>query len=1000
LLLLSSRPVAAQSTGGIAGSAKDSSGGVLPGVTVEAASPALIERVRSVVTDDKGEYKIVDLPPGTYSVKFSLAGFGTFTREGIQLSAGFTAAVNGDMKVGSIQESITVSGAAPIVDVQNARTQSVLKADVMAALPSGNKDLMAYAALTLGATSSVAGRNDVGGAQGEQNTSIVLHGGRGDDARMNWDGMNTGFGNLGGQQRIYKFNTIGVQEVVVDAGGNVAESETGAANVNMVPQDGGNRFKLMSIVNYTTQNLASGQVPDDLIARGSAPNQNAVKKVYDYGLGFGGPFLKDKLWFYTANRWWGSQAFGANNYFNRSTNPLFYVADLSRPAYSSTYYRDNAIRLTWQAATKHKMTFEEHNEYGCNCWLNISGGGLTSPEATTSFHYGPMYLTQSTWSYPATNRLLFQAGASFLRQIYVTNRTAIDEAGTIPTGPNITELSTGYAYGALSTYVATPNNYNNYNQRASVSYITGSHAVKVGLLTLQSHADGYSDNYLGVAYTFRNQLPVSLTEFATPSASLVRIRNLGLYAQDQWTVKRLTLNYGVRFDHYWAFTPAFTRPAGKFTPDIPVPALDNIPNFKDISPRVGVVYDLFGNGKTAIKGSFGRYIQGGAGMTTTVAPAAAIVLSTTRTWNDANGNFVPDCVLTNPATNGECGAISNTAFGKSVPNITVSPEAAEGWGKREYNYQVSAQLQHELRPGFSLAVGYFRTWWGNFTAIQNTAVSPSDFTQYCITAPTDTRLAEFSGQQICGLYDVNPNKFGQVTRVITRASNFGTQQEIFNGVDMGFNARFGKGALLQGGLTLGVETTDNCYANAFPNITPQNSVSPTNSVPRISAFCHVSQPLWDGVGSQAKLQAIYPLPWDFQVSGVYKNLPGIAVTSNLVATNAQIAPSLGRSLSSCPAAGACTATATIPILPYGTNGGTSSSLQTASIFDTRLNETDLRLSRTFRLGKARLQGTLDLYNVFNQRVAQAINTTYGAAWLRPTAILGGRLVKFGAQVDF
>src|SRR5262249_41086797 len=154
------------------------------------------------------------------------------------------------------------------------------------------------------------------------------------------------YGNGGGQQRIWKFNTIGVQETVVDTGGANAETETGGANVNMVPREGGNRFSAHSVFNYTTKSLASGIVPQDLIDRGSAADQNAMKKVYDYGIGIGGPIISDKIWFYSANRWWGADQYAANNYYNASANPLFYVPDKSRPAYTSQWQKDFGGRIT------------------------------------------------------------------------------------------------------------------------------------------------------------------------------------------------------------------------------------------------------------------------------------------------------------------------------------------------------------------------------------------------------------------------------------------------------------------------------------------------------------------------------------------------------------------------------------------------------------------------------------------------------------------------------
>jgi hypothetical protein len=370
VLALPRHAMAQGSTGAIAGNIKDVTGAALPGVSVEVASPALIEKVRTTVSDGQGNYKITELRPGTYSVTFSLAGFSAVKREGIDLSAGFTAPVNAELTIGSVEETITVTGATPVVDVQSVRTQSVLKTEVLDALPSGQRDLNQLASLTLGATVSTAGRNDVGGDKGEQSTGLALHGSRGDDGKVAWDGMNANvfFGGGGGQQRTYKFNTVGVAEQVVDTGGNAAETETGGANINMVPREGGNRFSLYGTGNYTSKGLASGKVPDDLIARGSSPDQNSMKQVWDYGLGIGGPIKQDKIWFYSANRWWGSQSYSANNYFNKSSNFYTYVPDTSRPVYNNIWARDYGGRVTWQMTGKQKIAFEHHTQQSCSCW--------------------------------------------------------------------------------------------------------------------------------------------------------------------------------------------------------------------------------------------------------------------------------------------------------------------------------------------------------------------------------------------------------------------------------------------------------------------------------------------------------------------------------------------------------------------------------------------------------------------------------------------------------
>ena len=1012
--VLAATPSLAQETSGtIAGTVKDGTGGVLPGVTVEAASPALIEKVRTAVTDASGNYKIINLRPGAYTVTFTLTGFSTYRREGIDLSVGFTATANADMKVGGLEETVTVSGSSPVVDIQNVRTQQVLRAETLEALPSGMRDLTQFASLTLGAMPSTVGRNDVGGDKGELSTGLNIHGSRGDDGRTNLDGMNTNvfYGGGGGQQRIYKFNTVAVLETVVDTGAASAETETGGANINMVPRDGGNSFKVNSAFSFTNESMASAKVPDSLIARGAAPNQNSMRKVYDVGIGVGGPVVKDRVWFYSANRLWGNEGYAANNYFNKSTDFRTYVPDLANQAFSDQDYKDFQGRLTIQATSKHKFTFSEGWQKACACWMGISGA--SAPEAVSSFLYGyPMWLSQVTWSYPATNKLLFQAGGSFLpQQVQFTSRGSL-----VPAAQRISVLEqigvaggapAGYRYNALAGAIqndnGVPQTNNNFNERFAANYITGSHALKVGVQFLQGKFNTRGNTTPGgLTYTFRGGLPVALTQFATPFQNNADIRSTGMFVQDQWTLKKLTINAGIRYDNFTAYTHDVTVPAGPFVPERKYAAVKDLPNFKDISPRIGVAYDLFGNGRTAIKGAWGRYLMGqGGGNMNIVAPANAIVVSTNRTWADANGNFAPDCDLKSLAANGECGIADNAAFGQArLGAITWAESARKGWGVREYNYQWNMSVQHELRQGLGITAGFFHTAWQNQTATVDTALTPADFTSYCVTAPTDSRLGDYSGDRVCGLFDRTPASLTRIPAPVLMlakdvAGADGLPNEVFNGADLSVNAKFGKGGLLVGGFTVGRTQFDYCWNNNLPQALQTQQ---TATMPRMDGYCNIDNPMWNGVGSQVKFQFVYPLPLEFQVSGTFKNIPGIPWTAQQVLTNAAVAPELGRNL-----ALGVNGTATINLLPNANNLGNRG----AAVFDSRLSQTDVRVTRVFRFGGARVQGIAELYNVFNVRTAEGILNTYTAPgavtaspWLRPTAILGGRLFKFGAQVDF
>jgi len=463
-----------------------------------------------------------------------------------------------------------------------------------------------------------------------------------------------------------------------------------------------------------------------------------------------------------------------------------------------------------------------------------------------------------------------------------------------------------------------------------------------------------------------------VTIFASPAVNNNRLVNMGLYSQDQWTVKKATMNLGVRFDYLNAWDPAQSAAAGLFVPARFYPEAKNLPNFKDLSPRLGVAYDLFGNGKTAVKGTIGRYVTLiGANLAQLWHPANQQVNNANRTWADANGNFIPDCDLVMPAANGECGPLSNTKFGLSTNETRLGADAFNGFGNRSYNWQSSVSLQHELRPGLSVNAAYFRTWYGNFTVTDNLAVVPADFSPYCFAAPTNADLPSGGGGQICDLYDINPAKFGINDNLVTLASNYGKQSEIYDGVDLTANFRFGRGGLLSGGVGTGHTTTNNCDVLMD---SPQKR------------FCKVTLPL--AGQTQMKISGAYPLKWDIQASATYQDLPGIPITASYVVSNAEARPTLGRNFGACGAAATCTATTTVELIEPNT------------MFENRIRQVDLRLSKSVRIGRYRLQGNFDAYNALNASPILSINTRYGTSWRQPTEILAARTIKLGGTFSF
>jgi hypothetical protein len=983
LLVLPVLAYSQTSQSALAGVVRDTTGGVLPGVTVEAASPALIERVRAVTTDSSGLYRIVDLRPGVYTITFTLPGFNTVRVENFELRADFTATVNSEMTVGELAETISVTGEAPLVDVQSTTRSAVYDKEVLENLPN-NRQIQSLAQTIPGV---VGGQN----IDGPASRSLSVHGSRISETNSAIDGMSDRRGAAGGQAVTFYMNEGSVQEVSVRTDGGDAEAQYSGVWMNAIPKEGGNTFNWNLTALYANESLSNDNLSQDYINQGLTA-VNGLRHTWDVNPNGGGPLMEDKLWFYVAYRNNEIQKYVADHYFNSDPLAWVYVPDKSRQGTDTQVHRNYAARVTWQATPRNKFNFSYEKDRRITPRRRAAAN--VSPEATTYTPFYPNAIWTAVWRVPVNNRLLLDTGFMSYEQDW-DERRQIDPAVGFDV-ISVTEDSTGQIYRASTVY---GHNFDNpITLRSSAAYVTGTHSYKAGFM-MRVRGNGPTFNNTSVNadmnYNFLNGVPRRVTLFATPIEQRNDIKaDLGIFAQDSWAMSRMTINYGVRVDYLHAAVPEQHLAAGRFVPERNFAAVENAPNWKDINPRIGVSYDLFGNGRTAIKATVGRYISGGS-LATNVNPVNTSVNSATRTWTDSNVNFVPDCDWSNPATNGECGPLSNLNFGKVNPTATrFDKEVLEGWGVRPYNWSVSAGVQHQIADGASIDVGYFRRWYGNFSVVDNQLVGPEDYDSFCITAPrNDTRLPN-AGEQICGYYDLKPGKVGQSQNLVRLAKHYGEQTEIYNGVDASMTWRI-SGLTLFAGLSTGRVTTSQCFVVDAPviylGVVSPTTPTATNPQSPMSS-CNVVPPFL----TQYKAYGVYQLPWGVSLSGTYQAVPQPAgggaltsITADYVATNAEIRPSLGRDL----AAGA-NGTATLELLqPFALLGGHTKQL-------------DLRIGKSLpSSGRMRTRLSLDIYNVLNSNDWQTITTRLSSnaaanRWQRPTLILQARYIQVGTQIDF
>jgi hypothetical protein len=1016
--------VSAQS---IAGVVRDASGAVLPGVTVEATSPALIEKVRSAVTDGSGQFRLDSLSAGTYSVTYTLPGFSTVKRDAVQVQTGVTVTLNADLRVGGLQETITVTGETPVVDVQNStRVQTVLSDEVLAALPASR----GYGNL-LTVSSGIQSNGTQSGGVNPGMIFFTSRGGRSNEGTVQIDGMNVGSAFNGGGVAGFGYDTVNAQEVQLTVAGGLGEADRGGPQFNIVPKSGGNAFSGTFFSNLAGSWAQSNNV-DDRLRLINIPSPTKIIRNWDTSFAMGGPIKRDRVWFYGTARTFGEYTDIAGRFGNLNAGDptkWAYVADRSITSRTSNSRKIVAGRVTAQLSQRNKVSASFDKQMVCagssyavdaeQCrvrgddWVAVYGFGTWSPESTMS-QDGRDHIMQFSYTAPLTNKLLLEAAASQ----FLSNWNPTTPSGALDQEPFIPVQEQSIAGGVpvpdmvYHGYAGLNNNYQTHNVwRAAVSYVTGAHSMKGGYQAAYEVTDIFGDFAShGLQYRFLAGVPNRITQRITPWRQANRTRWDAFYVQDQWTRNRLTLQGALRYEKAWSFFPeglnglqGDSRFGGSKRT---LGSAEGVSSYQDIAPRMGLAYDVFGNGRTAIKANAAKYWQYAAndGVYIGTNPAATFAQTANRSWNDLTfpegdprrGNFVPDCDLNIAGASGECGGLDNANFfgfrdsGSVRSTATVvSPDLLSGWGVRPFDWQFAASVQQQLLPRVSVEFGYSRRSWGNLTFTDNRAIGPADFDEYRFTVPTNSNLPT-SGQQLTYLL-LKPAAFGKVDNYLAPASDYADPAVYWQGLEMSVNARTGGGLTLQGGFTTGGGVRDLCdLAAQLPELYSQPLGILQN---KDIGACRIEEPwLWAWRGL-----ANYIVPKvDVQVSAIMRSQP------NVLATNDPGSNGLSQSANYFEVAQNVVAQLGRPIAGNAPQV-TLDLARLGDVYPDRLNTVDMRVSKVLRIRRIRANVGFDLYNLFNANTGTAFNQNFGAdgsTWLRPNAILNPRYARFNATVDF
>ena len=931
----------------ITGRITDENGGAVPDAVVTVTSPALQVASVTVATDQEGNYQVLDLPaPGVFKITFAHPGFQTFVRPEVNLSVGFAARVDAVMKIGQVEQTIEVMGSSPVVDTVNNSGGTTLQLTEIQDTPKG---LGLQELLPMSAGVSMQGKPDVGDSNLAARSAIITYGVL-SEPYLQIEGINvTSSHDL--DTAVY-FDSFSLAEVEFKTAGNNADVPFAGVNMVAVMKSGGNDFHGTLVGDWESASFQGNNITPALAAFG-LKNTNPIKDYYDYSGDLGGRIIRDRLWFY-----------GGISKQTLTSGQLGFVSGpdasgcwtcLDAPGANiiSTLTQEN-LKLSYQLNAKTKLIGAWQHSLK---FLSAQGASSTEPLPSSLYEHQPANMYKGEVEFVPTPHLLINAIAGYGGyHVHYTDEPGTDKLGN----PSSEELTTKLLTGPNDFPDDKPQN--RYEARGTVSYVTGRHDFKFGTEetweagNTQSLKDQAAGDYL---LLFSKGVPNEIQTFNYPFNPDNELHTQSVFATDTWKVaKRLVLNYGVRWERYNDFYPDQTKPAGQFSAAAHYPG-QHLLTWKDVMPRVGGTWDMFGTGKTLLKASFGLFGDTMGDLWGNTFNPDALV-TTTYKWNGP-------CIAT-PYNNVSYNNTSCDASPATLASLNPSsPDFISATGglnemnnpklKQDKTYEYVIKVERELVPNVSLSLSYIRHKVTNlYNSLEGNTTSTSSginiLRPYSIYTVPVTLTDTLTGNPVT-LYTYPSSYSSSSFNEFEVVNASGNRPDTYNTFEVALTKRYSR------------RWNGQVSFWATKNHEWIQAISPS---PNSDQF-----PIDNTWNWEARASGFYTMPWGFELSGFYRAQSGLP----------------GQRTESFSSPLLLQGAVTLRMDPFGSERGPMISI------------TNVKIAKNIKLReRLKLQLNAQVFNLFNTSSATSTSYLTGATYLHPTGIVSPRVARIGMQVSF